>query len=154
VNLPQIRKNYACVSKVALNYARTSGTRQRSWLRHYATSRKFAVSIPDEAIVFFNLPNASSRTVVLGSTHSLKEMGVRNTPEGSKLPARKADLTAICEPIVQKMWQPRRIQNLWASTACYRDRFTTALYLSIDSRDNLMGPAHADSNRLYKQHSM
>jgi hypothetical protein len=38
---------------------------------------------------------------------------------------RKADnLTAICEPIVYKMWEPRRLTTLWASTACYKDRFT------------------------------
>jgi hypothetical protein len=36
--------------------------------------------------------------------------------------ARKADnLTAICEPIVKKMWEPRRLATIWASTACYRD---------------------------------
>jgi hypothetical protein len=38
---------------------------------------------------------------------------------------RKADnLDAICEPIVWKMWEPRRLTTLWASAACYRDRFT------------------------------
>jgi hypothetical protein len=39
-------------------------------------------------------------------------------------PARKTDnLTAICETIVLKMWEPRRLTTLWASTACYRDSF-------------------------------
>jgi hypothetical protein len=39
-------------------------------------------------------------------------------------PARKADKrTVICEPIVQKMWEPLRLTTLWASTACYRDSF-------------------------------
>jgi hypothetical protein len=38
---------------------------------------------------------------------------------------RKADnLIAICEPIAQKMWEPRRLTTLWATTACYRDSFT------------------------------
>jgi hypothetical protein len=32
--------------------------------------------------------------------------------------------TAICEPIVLKMWEPRRLTTLWASTACYTDSFT------------------------------
>jgi hypothetical protein len=41
-----------------------------------------------------------------------------------RLPARKADnLTAICEPIVHKMWETRRLTTLWASTASYRDSF-------------------------------
>jgi hypothetical protein len=44
---------------------------------------------------------------------------------GSKRrPARKADLTAICEPTVYKMWKPRRLTTLWASRACHRDSFT------------------------------
>jgi hypothetical protein len=39
-------------------------------------------------------------------------------------PTRKADnLTAICEPTVYKMWEPRRLTTLWAFTACYRDSF-------------------------------
>jgi hypothetical protein len=38
--------------------------------------------------------------------------------------ARKADsLTAIYEPIVYKMWEPRCLTTLYASTACYRDSF-------------------------------
>jgi hypothetical protein len=31
----------------------SGGTRWRSWLRHYATSRKVAGSIPDDVIRFF-----------------------------------------------------------------------------------------------------
>jgi hypothetical protein len=39
--------------------------------------------------------------------------------------ARKADdLTAICEPIVYKMWEPRRLTTLLASAACYMDSFS------------------------------
>jgi hypothetical protein len=60
-----------------------------AWLRHYATGRKVAGSIPDEVIGFFNWPNPSSRTVALGSAQSLTEMS-----------AKADNLTAICEPIV------------------------------------------------------
>jgi hypothetical protein len=49
-----------------------------SWLRHYATSRKFAGSSPDEAIGFSNWPNRSSRTMTLGSTQPLTGMSTRN----------------------------------------------------------------------------
>jgi hypothetical protein len=39
--------------------------------------------------------------------------------------ARKADnLPAICEPNVERIWQPRHITNPLTSTACYRDSFT------------------------------
>jgi hypothetical protein len=51
------------------------------WLRHYATSRKVAGSIPD-VIGFFNQPNPSSCTMPLGSTQPLTEMCTRNLPGG------------------------------------------------------------------------
>jgi hypothetical protein len=61
----------------------------------------------------------------LGSTQSLTEMSARDLPGGEGLPARNADNpTAICEPIVQKMWESRRVTTLWACTACYRDSLT------------------------------
>jgi hypothetical protein len=43
----------------------------------------------------------------------------------------KADnLTAICEQIVYRMWEPPRLTTLWASTACYRDNFKR--YIAYD----------------------
>jgi hypothetical protein len=72
-----------------------------SWLRHYATSRKVAGSIPDEIIGFFNWPNPYSRTMALESSQPLTEMSTRNLLGGKRRPERKADnLTAICEPTV------------------------------------------------------
>jgi hypothetical protein len=48
-------------------------------------------------------------------------MRTRNLPGCKLRPARKADnLTAICEPIVQKLWEPRRLTTLWASPTCYK----------------------------------
>jgi hypothetical protein len=71
-------------------------------------------------------PNPSSRTMALGSTQPLTEISTRNLLGGKGLPTRKADnLTAICEPIVYKIWEPRRLTTLWASAVCYRDRFTS-----------------------------
>jgi hypothetical protein len=43
-------------------------------LRHYATNRKVAGSIPDE-VIFLNLPNPSGRTRLWGLL-SLKQKGV------------------------------------------------------------------------------
>jgi hypothetical protein len=63
--------------------------------------------------------------MVLGSTQALTEMSTGNLPEGKGRPARGADnLTATWEPIVYKMWEPRRLTTLWAFTACYRDTIT------------------------------
>jgi hypothetical protein len=55
---------------------------------------------------------------------TLTEMSIRIFLGGKGLPASKDDLTAICERIVYKMWELRRLITLWASTACYRDSFT------------------------------
>jgi hypothetical protein len=72
--------------------------------------------------------------MALGSTQPLTEMSTKNLPRGKERPARKADLTAICELTVQKMWEPRRLTILWPSTACYRDSFTF-LYIA-DGKTN------------------
>jgi hypothetical protein len=42
-------------------------------------------------LIFFNLPNPSSRTMALGSTQPLKEANTRNLPGGKGRPASKAD---------------------------------------------------------------
>jgi hypothetical protein len=47
---------------------------------------------------------------------------------GKERPAHEADVTAICEPIVWKMWEPRPLTTLWASMACYRDSFTFTFF--------------------------
>jgi hypothetical protein len=61
----------------------------------------------------------------MGSTQPLIEMSTMNLPGGKGRLVREADnLAAICEPIVLKMWEPRRLTTLWASTACYRDSLT------------------------------
>jgi hypothetical protein len=61
----------------------------------------------------------------LVSTQPLTKMSIRYLPGGKGRPARKADnLTAIFEPVVYIMWEPRGLTTLWASTVCYRDSFT------------------------------
>jgi hypothetical protein len=51
---------------------------------------------------------------------------------GKGLSALKTDnITAICESIVYKMWERRRLTTQWASTACYRDDFTFFTFLPV-----------------------
>jgi hypothetical protein len=51
--------------------------------------------------------------MALGLTQPLTEMSTRNLLGGKGRPARKADnLTAICEPSVYKMCQPRRLNPM------------------------------------------
>jgi len=58
------------------------GTRWRSWLRHCATSRKVAGSIPDGVIGIFHWQSPSGRTMALGFTQPLTEMSTRNISWG------------------------------------------------------------------------
>jgi len=60
------------------------GTRWRSLLSHWATSRKVAVSIPDGAIGIFHWHNPSGRTMALGLAQPLTEMSTRNISCGVK----------------------------------------------------------------------
>ena len=59
-------------------------TQWRSWLRHCATSRKVAGSIPDGVIAIFHCHNPSGRTVALVSTQPLTEMSTRSIYLGVK----------------------------------------------------------------------
>jgi hypothetical protein len=59
-----------------------------------------AGSIPDEFTGFSNSTNPSSRIMELGSIQLLTEMSTKYLPAGKRRPASKADLTAICEPII------------------------------------------------------
>ena len=83
------------------------GTRWRSWLRHSATSRKVAGSIPEGVIGIFHWHNSSSHTMALRLTQSATEMGTRNISWGVKRPVRTADNLNII------MW--RLFWNLGAS---------------------------------------
>jgi hypothetical protein len=66
-------------------------------------------SIPEEVVGYLCWCNPTSHTVALGSTKPLTEMNTRNLPGDKWRPAHKADkLIVICEPIVKKMWEPRR----------------------------------------------
>jgi hypothetical protein len=72
----------------------------------------------------FNSLNPYSLTKALGFAHPLSEMSNRyEYLLGVKpRPARKADnLTAICDPTVERMWESRRLTIPWAFNACYRD---------------------------------
>ena len=58
------------------------GTRWRSWLRHCATSRKVAGSIPDGVIGIFYWHNPSGRTMALRLAQPLIEMSTKSISWG------------------------------------------------------------------------
>jgi hypothetical protein len=80
----------------------------RSWLRHYATSRKVAGLSPGE-VDFFNLPNPFSRTVALGSTKPLTEISTRNLHGGKG--GRHVGLTTLSPSVC------RMSENVGTSTS-------------------------------------
>jgi hypothetical protein len=60
--------------------------------------------------------------MALWSTQPLTEMSARYLLGGKGRLARRADkLTAICEPTLWKIWEPRRLTTLRTSTACHSD---------------------------------
>jgi hypothetical protein len=77
-----------------------------SWLRHCATRRKAAGSVPDGAIGIFHGHNPSGRAMALGSTQPLTEMSNRNISWGVKaagvglttLQRTFANCLEVCEP--------------------------------------------------------
>jgi hypothetical protein len=70
--------------------------------------------------------------MALESTQPVTEMNTGNIPGSKRRPARKADkFTAICEPIVWKMWEPRRHTRLWTTMGCHMDSFTFFKHIFI-----------------------
>jgi hypothetical protein len=69
------------------------GTRCRSWLRHYTTSRKVANSIPYEVIGFFNWPDGSNSSVApeFDSASNINQYQESSWGVMDGLPACKAD---------------------------------------------------------------
>jgi hypothetical protein len=80
-----------------------------NWLRHWATSRNTAGSIPDVVIGILHWLNPSDRTVAVRSTESLTEMSttdISGVRRGERRPG----------PIVQKFWEIQPAGALWADT--------------------------------------
>jgi hypothetical protein len=84
------------------------GTRWRSWLRHCATSRKPADSIPDGAIAIFHWHHLSGRTMALGLTLPLTEISTRNISWGKG--GRCLGLTL--PPSCLETWEPQPPRTL------------------------------------------
>jgi hypothetical protein len=63
--------------------------------------------------------------VALGLTHPVTEMSTgKSFLVGKAWPVRKTDnLTATCDPLVLKMWDPRHLSTQQVTMAYYRDNF-------------------------------
>jgi hypothetical protein len=65
-----------------LRYSLKFGAAVAQWLRHCATNRKFAGSIPEDVIGIFHWHNPSDCTMAMGSTQPLTKMSTRSLPGG------------------------------------------------------------------------
>jgi hypothetical protein len=71
------------------------------------------VRIPKRSLDFFNLPNPSGRTMLLGLTQPVKDKNTRNIPRSEGRLVQKSDkLNAVCEPMY------RKCENLDVSQQC------------------------------------
>jgi hypothetical protein len=99
-------------------------------------ARTSRVTFPTRSLDFFNSPNPTSRTMVQGSTQPLTYWVLGTFLGGKGRPARGADLTANCEPIVYKMWEPRRLKTYgspWPITGIALPRFWLHIFSQIIS---------------------
>ena len=69
-------------SEILNRHNERKGTAVAQCLRHCATNRKVAASIPDGVIGVFHCHNPSDRTMALGSSQPLTEMSTRDISWG------------------------------------------------------------------------
>ena len=116
----------------ASKYAIYRVTLWRSWLRHWAASRKVAGSIPDFVTGIFHRHNPSGRTLTLGLTQPVAEMGTTNISYVVK---------AACvwgwkpyplhEPIVFKCGSLNLLETSGPVQSCNRITLPTYIYIYI-----------------------
>ena len=106
-------------------YTAAVGTRWRTWLRHCATSRKVAGSVPYGVIGIFHWHNPSGCTVALGSTQPLIEMSTRNIYWGVKAAGAKGwQPYHLHVPIVLKSGSLNLLEPSGSVEACNGIAFT------------------------------
>ena len=86
-------------------------------MRHCATSRKVAGSIPNGVTGNFHRHNPSGRTMSLGSTQPLKEMSTRNISWGQRWQMHRADNLMTILGHCHVIWEPQIPGNFRAPRA-------------------------------------
>jgi hypothetical protein len=84
----------------------------RSWVPFPISSLDFSIDLTFQLHYGPGVDSDSNR-----NEYQESSWGVKGYRPGSKTD----NLTAVYEPTVHKMWEPRCLTTLWAFTACYRD---------------------------------
>jgi hypothetical protein len=71
---------------------------------------KSRVQFPTRSL-YFQLTYPSYLTTVQEFMQTLIEMSTKDLPIGQGAASREADISTICEPIVEKMWYPRHLKK-------------------------------------------
>jgi hypothetical protein len=101
--------------QIMAEYSKVGGHAVAQWLRHCATNRKVAGSIPDGVAGIFYWHNPSGSTMALASTQPLTEMSTGSIYWGKG--GRCVGLTTLppsCADCL-KMWEPQPPGTLLAS---------------------------------------
>ena len=94
--------------------------RWRSWLRHFAISRKVAGSIPDGVTTNYQWHNPSGRSMALGLTQFLTEISTRNIlwDKGGRCVGLTTLLPSCADYL--EIWAPETAGILRNSPSLYR----------------------------------
>jgi len=112
------------VAKFGISYGSRKDTRWYSWLRHCATSRQVAGSIPDGVFGIFYGHNPSGPIMALMLTLPLTEMSTRNISWGPC--GRCVALTTLSPSCADclEIWEPQLPGKFWACPGLEWDCFT------------------------------
>jgi len=106
------------------------GSQWCSWLRHCATSQKFAGSIPDDVVGIFHWHNPSGLTVALGLTRTVTEMRTRDVSWGVKAAGVWGwQLYHLHVPVVSESGSLKLLEPSGPKIGLHKDCFTFYTYI-------------------------
>jgi hypothetical protein len=132
-----------------LHYDRIPHTRWRNWLRHRATSRKVAGSVPDGVNGIFHWHNPSGRTMAGSASNRNEDYGCFLGSKGGRC-VGLTTLPPTCAGCLE-IWAPRPPGTLWT---CTRITFTINMELAELGLEGGVDPISLEMSSLASSVSM